>query len=190
MGAAPKHRDRLVTTAVTLFRKRGYAATGINDILKASGAPKGSFYHYFPDGKEQLGEEALGHAAAVITRTLRRLRTEHGDAASVIRAYGALLGQWMAQSGFNDGCPLTTTLLETVPASPAMTAAGRRAFAAWREDIRAMLIEDGIATPRATILASLLISTWEGALIQARVDGDATAITLATEELAILIERR
>ncbi|HCR78137.1 MAG TPA: TetR/AcrR family transcriptional regulator, partial [Alcanivorax sp.] len=46
MGARPKHRDRLVRAAAELFRQRGYAATGINDILGLAAAPKGSFYHY------------------------------------------------------------------------------------------------------------------------------------------------
>ncbi|WP_323745845.1 TetR/AcrR family transcriptional regulator [Alloalcanivorax profundimaris] len=62
MGARPKHRDNLIYTAARLFRQQGYAATGINDILREAGAPKGSFYHYFPGGKEELGAAAIRHA--------------------------------------------------------------------------------------------------------------------------------
>ena len=58
MGAPSRHRSNILNAAVTLFRRRGYAATGLADILQLSGAPKGSLYHYFPQGKEQLGEEA------------------------------------------------------------------------------------------------------------------------------------
>ena len=41
--------------AQQLFRKRGYHGTGLNDILELAQAPKGSMYHHFPGGKEQIG---------------------------------------------------------------------------------------------------------------------------------------
>ncbi len=41
--------------AQRLFRKRGYHATGLNDILELARAPKGSMYHHFPGGKEAIG---------------------------------------------------------------------------------------------------------------------------------------
>src|SRR5215831_4859322 len=57
----PPHptRDRILTAAADLLRRKGYSGTGLKDILKASDAPFGSLYHFFPDGKEQLGAEAL-----------------------------------------------------------------------------------------------------------------------------------
>ena len=66
MPAVPKHRKPIVDAAVTLFRRQGYAGTGLNDIVDTSGAPKGSLYHYFPDGKASIAvaavEEAVGGA--------------------------------------------------------------------------------------------------------------------------------
>ena len=52
---APDTRERILTAAQRLFRKRGYHATGLSDILEAANAPKGSLYHHFPDGKEAIG---------------------------------------------------------------------------------------------------------------------------------------
>ena len=46
-------RQAIVGAAARLFRRRGYAGVGINEIVEASGAPKGSVYHYFP-AKEDL----------------------------------------------------------------------------------------------------------------------------------------
>ncbi|ASK36239.1 TetR family transcriptional regulator [Alcanivorax sp. N3-2A] len=188
MGAAPKHRDGIVRAAVTLFRKRGYAATGVNDILAASGAPKGSFYHYFPQGKEQLGEEAVRRASETVISTLRQLSGEVKGSAAVVRAYGRLLGDWMEQSAFSDGCPITTTLLETTPQSPRLSAAGKSAFHGWRGELEALLGADGIAPPHRAGLASLVVSAWEGALIQARVEGHRGPLDDASDYLADLIE--
>ncbi len=58
-GALPKHRSAIIAAAAKLFRRQGYAATGINEIADAAGAPKGSLYHYFPDGKDQIAEAAV-----------------------------------------------------------------------------------------------------------------------------------
>lgn len=60
MPAVPRHRQPIITAAVALFRRQGFARTGLNDIVDISGAPKGSLYHYFPLGKSSIVEEAAG----------------------------------------------------------------------------------------------------------------------------------
>ena len=52
-------RDRMVEAAIEGMRASGLAGAGINQVIAASGAPKGSLYHYFPGGKLQLAAEAL-----------------------------------------------------------------------------------------------------------------------------------
>jgi TetR/AcrR family transcriptional regulator, lmrAB and yxaGH operons repressor len=187
MGARPKHRDRLVRSAAALFRQHGYAATGINDILKTAGAPKGSFYHYFPGGKEELGAEAVRYAGARVTQTLEDLHRDHRAPGTALRAYGDLLAGWLADSDYRDGCPLATTVLEVTPQSEPITAAAREAYAAWRQALAAMIDATDPDGARAQRLASLAISALEGALIQARVARDATPIHDACQQVAALI---
>ena len=52
-------RDRMLEAAIDLMRGSGLTGAGINEIVRASAAPKGSVYHYFPEGKSQLAAEAL-----------------------------------------------------------------------------------------------------------------------------------
>ena len=52
-------RERILDSSGELFRRQGYAGTGIKAILTASDAPYGSLYHFFPGGKEELGAAAL-----------------------------------------------------------------------------------------------------------------------------------
>ena len=54
MAHAAQNKDNLVHTAMRPFRQQGYATTDLQQVLSESGAPKGSLYHYFPDGKEAL----------------------------------------------------------------------------------------------------------------------------------------
>src|SRR3954465_7962201 len=171
MSAPPRHRGAIVRAAAALFRRNGYSATGINEIAEVSGAPKGSLYHYFPGGKDQIAEAAVRFVGAGVVATREQLEQAHAGTASMIRAYCKLLAGWMAKSGFRDGCPISTTLLESAPQSPALTAAGREAFDSWRSVIARALVRDGLGKAEAKRLATLAVSAIEGSLILARVEG-------------------
>ena len=184
MSTPPKHRGAIVRAAAALFRRNGFAATGINEIVEVSGAPKGSLYHYFPDGKDQIAEAAIRFAGAGLVATMEKLEQEHDTAASMVRAYCKLLAGWMAKSGFRDGCPISTTLLEAAPQSIALTAAGREAFAGWCAVIARALVRDGFGKADARRLATLTVSAIEGALILARVEASASPIDDIAKSLA------
>ncbi len=169
MGNAALHKENLVQTAMRLFRRQGYASTGLQQILAESGAPRGSLYHYFPQGKEALGEAAVHTASALIGDMLRELAARHRAPRAFLRAYCKVMAGWMEDSGFGSGCPIATTLLETTPQSPSITAAGVRAIDGWIEIIAGVLADDGVERGEARTRAQLIIAAMEGALIVARV---------------------
>ena len=188
MSAPPRHRGAIIRAAAALFRRNGYAATGINEIAEVSGAPKGSLYHYFPGGKDQIGEAAARFAGAGVVSTLEKLEQDHTSAASMIQAYCRLLAGWMAKSGFRDGCPIATTLLESAPQSKEMAAAGREAFAGWCAVIARALLRDGFGAVEARRLATLTVSSIEGALILARVESSARPIEDVAGALGVALQ--
>jgi len=190
MPAPPKHRGAIVRAAATLFRRNGYAATGINEIAELAGAPKGSLYHYFPDGKDQIGEAAVRFAGKLVIATLEKLEQEHKSAAAMMQAYCRLLAGWMAKSGFRDGCPISTTLLESVPQSPGIALAGREAFAAWQTVIARALLRDGFSKGEARRLSTFAVSAVEGALILARVEGSGEPIEDVARSLALVLQKQ
>ena len=51
-------RESLLEVGQELFLSSSFNNVGLNDILKKSGIPKGSFYHYF-DSKEDFGLKVL-----------------------------------------------------------------------------------------------------------------------------------
>jgi TetR/AcrR family transcriptional regulator, lmrAB and yxaGH operons repressor len=189
MPAPPKHRGAIVRAAATLFRRNGYAATGINEIAEVAGAPKGSLYHYFPDGKDQIGEAAVRFAGKGLVVTMEKLEQEHRTAAAMVQAYCRLLAGWMAKSGFRDGCPITTTLLESAPQSQGITLAGREAFASWRAVIARALLRDGFSKQEARRLSTLTVSAIEGSLILARVESSGEPIEDVAKSLAAVLKR-
>jgi len=177
MANPPKHRENLVRTAMRLFREQGYASTGLQQILSESGAPKGSLYHYFPGGKESLGEAAVDLAGGLIAEMLGELAAKYPrDARAFVQAYCKTMAAWMRESGFQSGCPIATTLLETVPQSPTMTRAGVEVLETWEDVIASVFVGSGLPKRQAREKAQFLIAAMEGALILARVRKSARPI--------------
>lgn len=190
MPATSVHRLNIVRAAARLFRKNGYSKTGLNEILTESKAPKGSLYHYFPKGKEQLGEESLRYSAQMAVNALEELRQIHTTAPALLMAFANLLAEWMEQSAFRDGCPMATTILETVPQSSALGMAAQEGFSAWRQIFENLLLRDGARPDDARRLANLTIAALEGSLIQARVEQSRRPIIESAEEVAALMVLR
>ena len=187
MPAHPKHKGPIIDTAVMLFRRRGYSATGLNEIVEVSGAPKGSLYHYFPGGKPSIAVAAVEEAGRRFAPSLEELFASTASTADLIRSHGRQLAGWMRKSGFRDGCPITTVILELAPEDRAICDAGRRAYAARTDVFRRKLLQDGYAEQAAERLAMLCTATLQGALIQSRVDRSGRPIETAADELARLI---
>ena len=169
MANVAKHKENLVRTAMRLFRRQGYASSGLQQILAESGAPKGSLYHYFPSGKEALGEAAVRMAGDMIKEMLQGLATRHREPRTFLRAYARTMAGWMEESGFRSGCPIATTLLETAPTSEAITAAGEQAIDGWTNVIAGVFADAGVARREARAKAQLVVAAMEGALIISRV---------------------
>jgi len=92
-------RERILDTATNLFSSHGFAATSIDDILKAVGITKGAFYHYF-NSKEHLCQVILEQAIDSFHR-LADSMLEGPDPALSLRQWLEVLaqkqrsGQWL-----------------------------------------------------------------------------------------------
>lgn len=179
---APDSRDRMVRAAIELFRERGYAATSFGDVLARSRAPRGSIYHHFPGGKEELAAEALRRYTAATVRALTAT-IEAGPAVEAIRVFIAASRDSLVASDFRQTCPIAGVALDLMPTDGALAAYAAAAFDRWRELIGGALERDGVPPARASALATLVVATVEGALLLARVDRSPTAIDAAGAEL-------
>ncbi|SDD88342.1 MULTISPECIES: TetR/AcrR family transcriptional regulator [Kordiimonas] len=184
-----KHEAALIHAAAVLFRKQGYAATGTAEILKRSGAPRGSLYYYFPEGKEAIGAAALEAASKVATRTFRELAGSAESPAGFVQAYASLLAGWMEKSDYTDGCPVATTVLETVPHSDLITPVAKASFNHWQRAVSDMLLSHDWPRARVRATATLILSAFEGALITARVEKSSRPILDTADELSVLLKR-
>ncbi len=166
-----------------LLRRRGYAATGLGEIVARSGAPKGSLYFHFPAGKQELAIVAMEHSARqlrdVIEATLEA--SDHVDEA-IGRLIDAL-ARGLEDSGFADGCPIATVALETSNESEAMRRAAQAAFDSWLEVLAEHLRRDGYDGARAEQRALLVLAAIEGGLILARARRDVGPLLAVSSQL-------
>jgi TetR/AcrR family transcriptional regulator, lmrAB and yxaGH operons repressor len=182
-------RDRILSAAKKLFQQRGYYAVGTAEILKAAHAPKGSMYHHFPDGKEQIAIEAVKKIRADVLAMMRRLETEQRPAAEIVRHLAKGMAQWLKQSRWREGTLLASIAVGSVPALPKLHAIIRVALDEWREHFAAALVREKWRRAQALAMAQTIIASLEGAMIVARIDQDERVVLRVAETLADLIER-
>lgn len=180
-------RQRLLEAAALLIQERGYHATGLRDVLAASGAPRGSLYFHFPNGKDQLAAEAVQLSADRICAITQQVLTEAPDLRHGVLTVVGLFAQQLEGSGYTLGCPVAPAAVngEEGDLLPGVV---RDAFDSWQSVIAERLRAEGLAPERATRLACFALSTIEGALLLSRVRRDVAPLHDAGAELLALLE--
>jgi len=184
----PSPRERMVISAALLIRERGAHPTAIADVLEHSGAPRGSAYHYFPGGRTQLLCEAIEYAGEYIAAKI-------ANAESGVDALDNLFAGYRKQllkTDFRAGCPVVAVSVEAGDpdrpdvATPVIERAAA-AFSKWTDLIAARLISDGVSKERATELAMLTTTSFEGAIVVSRASRNIKALDLVHGELRALV---
>lgn len=177
-------RKRMLRAMSRLMRRQGYGATGLNQVVQESGAPKGSIYFHFPDGKVQLAAEAISDSGGALRRLIETTMQSAEDAPTAVRRLAMGLGAALAGSGYTDGCPVATVALEAAATSDVISRASSEAFKSWEAAIAARLADFGWSAEAAASAATFVLSALEGALILSRAYRDVGPLTAAGEHLA------
>ncbi len=160
-------RDEIIESTCQLMELQGYHATGLNQILLESGAPKGSLYYYFPDGKEELAIEALERSGRMIAERIAMTMDESDDAVTAVTTFIRRLATFVEASGFRQGGPITAVALEVASTNDHLREACNSAYVDWQQLFVAKL-DAAYGQPRAQQLATLIIAALEGGIILSR----------------------
>ncbi|PQM48248.1 putative HTH-type transcriptional regulator YxaF [Mycobacterium talmoniae] len=164
----PPTRDRFLAAATGLFRRQGYSATPLKQIIAEGGAPLGSLYYFFPGGKQELAVEAIRRTAERYEHLLDRVFDEAGDTASAATAWFALAARALEDSDFADGCPIGTVACEVASSNEPLRQASDAVFVAWRTRVADQLIGEGVKPAEARRLSVFAVASLEGAIVLAR----------------------
>ena len=180
-------RDRIVLAATRLFQQRGYHAVSTAEILDQARAPKGSMYHHFPLGKEQIAIAAVARIGGDVMALLRTLQADGSSLADTIRTMTDGMARWVRTSAWREGTMLASAAIGAVPDLPKLHAAIRDAVEQWRDHLAGRLVDDGWSKPGARTMAHTILAGIEGAMILARIEQDERIITRVAATLARLI---
>ncbi|HXP36625.1 MAG TPA: TetR/AcrR family transcriptional regulator [Solirubrobacteraceae bacterium] len=165
---AAQTRERIVQHSAELFRRQGFAGTGVKQIVAEASAPFGSLYHFFPGGKEQLGEEVIRWSGAIYGQLLDAFYKPGEDPVAATRNFFAAAAQTLRETDYADACPIATVALEVSSTNEPMRQACADVFDGWVDGATERLVEAGLTRKRSRELAFSLIGALEGAFVLSR----------------------
>ena len=181
-------RERIVESSAELFRKQGYAATGVKQIVTVANAPFGSLYHFFPGGKEQLGAEAVRVSGALYELLIPAVFDPAPDLVTGVRNFFAGAAEHLVETHYADACPIATVALEVSSSSETMREACADVFERWIAAGASRHEAAGIDPPTARRLTIGMLSALEGAFVLARARRSTEPLEVAGEMAARAVE--
>jgi TetR/AcrR family transcriptional regulator, lmrAB and yxaGH operons repressor len=183
-----KAREQILLTTSTLLEKQGFHGTGLNEIIKESGSPKGSLYYYFPGGKEQIAAEAILQSGKSTAERIRTGLMESHLPSKAIHDFILKIAENVEVSGFGSGGPLTAVAMETATGSERINSACREAYGMIESAfLDKLLLENEFAPGKAQELAGFITAAVEGGIILSRTYHSGDPLRLVATQLKILL---
>ncbi|MEV0649495.1 TetR/AcrR family transcriptional regulator [Phytomonospora sp. NPDC050363] len=183
-------KARLIEATRRLVEAKGYHGTGLNEILTASGAPRGSLYHHFPGGKDQLVGEALSAAGREIDGVVAELSATAAGPAELVAALLDALAERMVAADYTKGCPVATVALEVAATNDALQPLCDGIYTGWRRALASALLADGHDAAEVDDLATTVLALIEGSLVLARTARSRTPIEQTGRRITRLLAKR
>lgn len=179
-------RRDMIAAATRLFQQRGLHGSGMQDIVAAADAPRGSIYHHFPGGKDELAIAAITATTQIVSEAIDRFGREAKSPAEVVSHVAALFRAAPEAAGWTLGCPVVATAVEGDLQSAPVRDAVARAFGTWANAATAALVTSGLPAARAAPLGFTLVAAIEGALVVSRGLRSADAYDATVDALTAL----
>jgi TetR/AcrR family transcriptional repressor of lmrAB and yxaGH operons len=178
-------KSRMIEGTAMLLARNGVQAASFSEIIKATGAPRGSIYHHFPQGKDQLIEAAIDLLAA---RAFAPLDASAGaPAEEIIAQFFSLWRGYLAGSQLQAGCAILAVTVTSN--SPRLVAHTATIFKTWRTPLAGLLEQGGLSGNAAASFAATLIAAVEGATVLSRAEASLAPFDLVAAHMLDQIRR-
>jgi TetR/AcrR family transcriptional regulator, transcriptional repressor for nem operon len=180
-----KTRERIVAKAANLFNQRGFEGSSMSDVMAATGLEKGGIYRHF-SSKEELAAEAFDYAWKSAFET--RIHDLEQVPNSIEKLKRFIVNFINGRPAVPGGCPVLNTAVEADDGNLLLRDRVRAAWREWR-DYLAEIVAAGLKRKEirpevdAKQVATLIISSLEGALMIARLERNKEALLTAQSHL-------
>ncbi len=158
-------KQRLIETTVSLLKRQGYTATGLNQIVKESAAPKGSLYHYFPGGKEELAATAMDFLADEFLEFADEIALNLPDPVLIVEKLIDRFIEDLEASDFTECSSIAAVVMGGGGSKPRIREAAVRLYDRELAFATTHLRAAGWSEEGARTQGHILISTIEGAIL-------------------------
>ncbi|WP_434781075.1 TetR/AcrR family transcriptional regulator [Amycolatopsis kentuckyensis] len=172
-------KERIMAAGAELFRRNGYAGTGLKQIVAEANAPFGSLYHFFPGGKEQLGQEVIRTSGLAYIALFDLFIAPAEDLVSGIEAFFAAGIATLEATDYVEGCPIATVALEVASTNEPLRQATADVFTAWIDAGTEKFAKFGLGREAARTLTITAVNNLEGAFVLCRSLRDTEAMAVA-----------
>jgi TetR/AcrR family transcriptional regulator, lmrAB and yxaGH operons repressor len=172
-------RDRMIDGAIRLLAQQGLQATSFADVLKLTGAPRGSVYHHFPGGKDQLVSAAVDRAGARALHAL--VGKEEVSAEELTTVFLGLWRELLVRSALGAGCAVLAVTVAT-DSRELLQHAGA-VFRSWRGQLTELFEHAGLSAKESAQFATTLVAASEGAVVLSRAEQSLEPFELVADQL-------
>lgn len=180
-------KTKLIKTASRLFQQQGYHGTGLNQITKESGAPKGSLYYHFPNGKEELAIASVQLMADSVSARIKEGLHKHENAVIAIQSFIEEMANVFERNRCSGGVPIAAVALETALLSEPLREACQAGYDQFESIFAEKLIASGYESKRAQELAVVLNSMVEGAFLLSFTKGNTEPLLAVSKHIPALL---
>ena len=190
MSKTQAQRSAMVLTAARWLPQRGMSAVNLIEVARAVDAPRGSIYHYFPGGRDQLLQEALALASQSGLRMIEKAARAAATPQGFIRSLFAAGARQINNADFSGGCPVGAAVLSSETENAAFQHALQQSFAQWEAAIAQSFTALGVVPKSHTKkLAHCALIAYEGALVCAKGARDEKLFAQAASMVEAMLER-
>ena len=179
-----KVRDEMIQGAIGLLAERGVQGASFAVVTEATNTPRGSIYHHFPGGKNELIEEAVESIGAFVTGLIDAV-----DVKSPAEVVDRFVESWRAAlvaNKFNGNCAVANTTIGAAD-DDELRSASHRVFEKWCDALASAFVRSGVDATRATDLAAVCVAATEGALILGRAARSDAVFDALARQLTLLV---
>lgn len=180
MKKGEESRQRLIECAAELFWKNGYSATGISEILKQTGLPKGSFYFYFKS-KDDLASAVTEYYQKILLKQFQNSSQRNNWESFIEEIFDYLSVRTDGQTFA--GCPYAVMGMETALSKPALSSVFMDGLEKFEQIFQKVLLYSGLPQDHAALLSRRMLSIYQGYLLLGRISGDISYLKNARKNM-------
>lgn len=178
-----ENKIKIMSAASIIFSQKGYSGAGLSEIVEMASVPKGSFYYYFPNGKDQLVVETLWLAYETMMLKIKTdfLKNAHSPQELFEKMIDRLVS--LVNKSHLESLLISLIGIETSRSNSMINEEVKKIYSKWQEEYKQMLLGFGLSEEKANQYRIVYFSLVHGALLSSYIKHDSSDLLITKEIL-------